>query len=424
MNLLLALVLLTQQDAKQEFEAKRAELRGSKDAGAHVDLGNWCLEKNLKDSASWCFKKAHEIEKDHPGAREGMRKLGYDLENNVWRLAKEIYEKKRRTTVELDARFELAKYARDFGLEKEWKRDCEALIKIEPDYRPAREALGYASYHGEWLTPAELAVEEKLDEVWAAALKKTPAEAHTELKAAGYKGTLEDVKRVFQFAASPDGTHKDVKLALDADKYPGEYTYGIPKSYQPWHKNPLIVFLHGGGEGVGDGDDYFPQIWPHSSPAGYVTVCPTVLEKIGLAWNNERHVNYVRTIVKEMQSKYNIDPRRMYLMGHSMGGFGCFYIGTRTTDLFAAISPWSGGPNGWVPNNLKYTPAYIIHGNKDPQVRVEGSREADRQLTQLKYYHVYVELSIEGHGVPQDEQKKAVAWLERFKLSPLAGQKK
>ena len=93
-------------------------------------------------------------------------------------------------------------------------------------------------------------------------------------------------------------------------------------------------------------------------------------------------------------------------------------------DLFAAISPWSGGPGGAALSNLKHTPSYIIHSSKDPTVGVAGSREADKQLTNMKIHHVYVELTIDSHGVPGPEQDKAVDWLDRFKLSPLARKKK
>jgi predicted esterase len=433
MRLALVVLLFAFQDPDRaeltkEFERRRDELKGTKEADPYVKLGDWCVEKTLKDDAKWSYQKAYEFDKAHAGIRPGMIKIGYDVDNDVWRSVKDVYAKKRKQTpaLDLDKRYELASYAKEVLLEKEWKKECEDILKLDPEHRAAREALGFTFHYGSWYTAAEIEVEKKVDEVFAKAIedKKDAATALADLKAAGYKGALADVQAALKFAESPNGPHKDFKLQTDADKFNGEYTYGIPSQYKPWRKNPLIVFLHGGGDGVGDGDDYFPQIWPHSGPKGYVTVCPTVLEKVSVAWSNERHVNYVRSIVKEIRAKYNIDPDRMYLMGHSMGGFGCFYIGTRTTDLFAAISPWSGGPMGWIANNLKYTPTYIIHGNKDAQVNVAGSREADKQLTQLKYPHVYVELSVDGHGVPGPEQDKAVDWLAKQKFNPLARAKK
>ncbi len=415
-------------ELKKEFERRRDELKGSTDAEAYVKLGDWCVEKSLKDDAKWSYQRAYEHRKEQPGIRPGMLKIGFDLDGDLWRPVREIYGKKRRATpvADLDRRFELAGYAKEVGLDKEWRKECEDILKVDAEHRPAREALGFSYHYGAWLTAAEVDVEKKVDDLWKAivAEKREAAAALADLKAAGWKGTLAEVKEILKVAESPTGTHKDFKLALESDKYNGEYSYGVPQQYVPWHRNPLIVFLHGGGDGVGDGDDYFPQIWPHSGPRGFITVCPTVMEKVALAWNNEKHVNFVRTIVKEIRSKYNIDPDRIYLMGHSMGGFGCFYVGTRTTDLFAAISPWSGGPNSAVLSNLKHTPTYIIHGNKDAQVNVAGSREAARQLAQMKYPHVYVELSIDGHGVPGPEQDKAVEWIARQKFNPQAAGKR
>jgi predicted esterase len=429
-----ALLLVAAQDQdraslKTQFTEKRDSLRGSTDADPYVDLGTWCVEQSLKDDAKWCFQKAWDLKPGHDGARAGMKKLGFDLENKLFRPIKEIYDRRRKALVptDADARYELAKYIEGFGLEKDAKKEIETCLKVDPDHKRARTDLGFTRLYGEWLTAPEVEREKRIDEVWKAGLEANAAADAllADLKAAGYKGKLDDVKVALKFAASPRGTHKDVKLEAEKTAYPtGEYTYGVPDAYKPWRKNPLIVFLHGGGDGVGDGDDYFPQIWPHSAPKGYLTICPTVLEKISLAWNNPKHESYLRAIIKEFKTKYNVDEERTYLMGHSMGGFGCFYHGTRMTDLFAAISPWSGGPNQAVLSNLKHTPIYIIHGNRDAQVNVAGSRNAAKELTNLKYYHVYVEMDIDGHGVPGPEQDKAVDWLERFKLNPLAAQKK
>ncbi len=414
---------------KAQFVEKRDALRGTTDADPYVELGNWCIEQTLKDDAKWSFQKAWELKDGHEGARAGMKKLGFDLEGKLFRPIREIYDKRRKALAPTDAdgRYELAQYILGFGLEKDAKKEFDNVLKIDPDHPAGRKVLGFTRLYGEWLTADEVSREKKIDECWQAAItaKKSADELFAELKPLAYKGKLDDVKQALKFAESPRGTHKDVRLDAERTTYAtGEYTYGVPEAYKPWRRNPLIVFLHGGGDGVGDGDDYFPQIWPHSSPKGYLTICPTVLEKISLAWNNPKHDAYLRAIVKEFKTRYNVDEERTYLMGHSMGGFGCFYHGTRMTDLFAAISPWSGGPNQAVLSNLKHTPIYIIHGNRDAQVNVAGSRNAAKELTNLKYYHVYVELSIDGHGVPGPEQDKAVEWLERFKLNPLAAQKK
>ena len=42
-------------------------------------------------------------------------------------------------------------------------------------------------------------------------------------------------------------------------------------------------------------------------------------------------------IVNYMQANYNVDPSRIYLVGHSMGGMTALLAGARWTDRFAAV---------------------------------------------------------------------------------------
>lgn len=416
------ILLLSLQSALDDYNAKKAEIEGVTEADPWVELGDWCLEHELELKAKAAYTQGEKLERGHEGAVAGMKRLSYVLDGKKWVQAKTVFSGRLKETnaLDLDAVHALAMWARDYALDKEAQALLEKNLKANPYHAPTRRALGYEYAYGEWWTPDQLDAEKKIDEAFEANLDADAEGLLAAAQAAGYKGALKDVEQIVAWATSPGGQFKDEKLQNKKEQYPGEYSYGVPESYRPWRPNGLIVFTHGGGEGVGDGDDYFSQIWHLTSERGYITVCPTVLNKIALAWNNETHVGYVRAIVEEIRQKYNIDPRRTYLVGHSMGGFGCFYLGTRMTDLFAAISPWSGGPVGAQLENLKLTPTYIIHGRDDQQVKVDGSRRADERLTQLGYEHTYVEIEGFGHGVPDSEKAKAFDWLDRWRLKPAA----
>ncbi len=411
-------------DLKKEYSRKKKELSGSKEAGSWVSLGDWALQNQLKTEAKFCFKRAEKFERGNEGAVTGMKQLGYVLEKRIWHSAKQVYRKKLRgvASSNLDGRHELAEWAKGYGLLSDWEKQLRANLKVNPYHSPSRTSLGYREAYGEWWTEKDLEREREIDRIFETELSSggDASEILGKVRTAGYAGSLKEVEQIRVWSSSPSGTKSDHPLTLQADKYPGEYTFGIPESYRPWRKNPMIIFLHGGGAGVGDGDDYFPQVWPQTSQRGYITVCPTVLEKVAVAWNNKRHVDFIRAIVAEFRKNYNIDENRIYLMGHSMGGFGCFYIGTNTTDIFAAISPWSGGPSRSVLSKLKYTPAYIIHGIDDATVRVDGSRNAAKQLMQMKYPVVYVEINGFNHAVPHSEKAKAFDWLAQWRLNPNA----
>ena len=50
----------------------------------------------------------------------------------------------------------------------------------------------------------------------------------------------------------------------------------------------------------------------------------------------------VLNVLEIVTREYKIDPDRIYLMGHSMGGFGTWWLGQKYADTWAAIAPMSG----------------------------------------------------------------------------------
>src|SRR5436853_6546515 len=94
---------------------------------------------------------------------------------------------------------------------------------------------------------------------------------------------------------------------------------------------------------------------------------------------------------------YQIAASRVYLAGHSMGGFGAWLVAARKPELFAAIAPMSAGPpaQGEALNalleKLKPLPALVVHGAKDGVVppeyskkMVEAAQKAGLQVTYLE----------------------------------------
>lgn len=417
----LAVLWILAQDPRKEFEERRAVLRDSKELDAWCELGDWASGKDLKDQAKTCYQEALKNDPQSARACEGMRTLGYEESDGKWLTFGALYSAKKARLKKDDVHglLELAQWCRLHEMAKERRQALEAVLKIEPFHRIAHEELGYRYYHGEWLSPEAFEKELKVDEIWKEALaeNRPASDIRDAVRRAGGSWSGAPAT-VLEKAKSPGpGTYHDTKLELDRDKFPGEYTYAVPGDYVPWRKTPMIVFLHGGGQGAGDGDDYFPTAWRCAQPRGCILVCPTVLKKVAVAWSNEQHVGYIRSIVQEMQKKYNVDPDRVYLWGHSMGGFGVFYIGTRTADVFAAISPMSGGPMGWIPDNLKKTPVRIVHGDADDVVPPGGSRKAAKMLRERGATVIYDELPGVKHGIPHENYDKVADWFLTLKRS-------
>jgi predicted peptidase len=102
-----------------------------------------------------------------------------------------------------------------------------------------------------------------------------------------------------------------------------------------------------------------------------------------------------------MKRDYSIDDDRVYLMGHSMGGYGTWSIAVNHPDLFAAIGPISGGGTPFSRLRLKAiarVPWIVVHGDNDPTVPVEESRKMVKAGRELGIEIKYIEVPGGNHG--------------------------
>ena len=154
------------------------------------------------------------------------------------------------------------------------------------------------------------------------------------------------------------------------------YHLYVPASYDPKVGAPLVVALHG----YGGNQDYFfavvKDLQALCDRYGYIFVAPMGYSVSGWygapmsvpggpppasgnaparplpppqtgtpeeqlrerQWSEQDVMNVVALVRKD----YKVDPARIYLMGHSMGGFGAWYLGAKHADLWAAVAPMSG----------------------------------------------------------------------------------
>ena len=162
----------------------------------------------------------------------------------------------------------------------------------------------------------------------------------------------------------------------------------------PWPA--LFLSLHGAGvEASGQAGVYKPKDW------GYV-VAATNRRPYGHDWEDWGRLDTIE-VLQCVERLFNIDPNRIYLTGHSMGGHGTWQIGATLPDRFAAIGPSAGWVSFWsyvgavkyddpspieqimlraispsdtaaLSRNYLHHGIYILHGDKDDNVPVEEAR--------------------------------------------------
>jgi predicted esterase len=158
----------------------------------------------------------------------------------------------------------------------------------------------------------------------------------------------------------------------------------VPKSYDPNKAYPLMIILHGGPRG-GPGQivGFFRG---GLTRQGVIQAYPNALVKQLLDWNYPHSGAYLLQIVRQVAREYRIDPRRLYLVGVSMGGGGTWVQGALGKDVWAAIGPisgWYGASQSPPVKLLDDMPIYCMHGTKDRAVPASRSRYAFASLKKI-----------------------------------------
>lgn len=192
------------------------------------------------------------------------------------------------------------------------------------------------------------------------------------------------------------------------------YTLFVPSSYNPRTPMPLVVDLHGLNitplqQILFDGTTDFAETYGfivlapmgYSVSGGWGGRAGPPLETAGMKPGGTLHYSASElseldavTELKLVREKYTIDGDRIFLMGHSMGGAGTYYLGGKYNDIWAGLAPIAGAggiADSVAAERYKAIPILIMHGNKDSIVSVMTSRRAVLALQAVGAPHVYLE---------------------------------
>jgi poly(3-hydroxybutyrate) depolymerase len=194
------------------------------------------------------------------------------------------------------------------------------------------------------------------------------------------------------------------------------YRLYVPTSYtgaQGGAAFPLIVALHGLG---GTEDSFFTgydNIMPKlAEQHGYIIAAPLGYRVDGsYGWGlgnqpadpntrrlQERSEDDVMQVLRLVRQQYRIDENRIYLAGHSMGAIGTWKIAPKFPDIWAAIAPFAGSGTPSTLERIRHIPQFVVHGDDDRTVSVQGSRSMVAQAKDLGIDVTYVEVPGGSHS--------------------------
>lgn len=184
-----------------------------------------------------------------------------------------------------------------------------------------------------------------------------------------------------------------------------QYYAVTPQSGTDTANAALFLSVHGAGvEAIGQARAYKPKDWG-------TLVAATNRRPRGFNWEDWGRLDAME-VLHIARQKFNPNPQRIYLTGHSMGGHGTWFLGATYPELWAAIAPCAGYPtlkeygshDGRIPDSTSspaerillqagnqsdviklaenYRPlgVYIFHGDSDRVVSVNYARQMKRVL--------------------------------------------
>ena len=184
----------------------------------------------------------------------------------------------------------------------------------------------------------------------------------------------------------------------------------------------LFLSVHGAEvEAIGQARAYKPKDWG-------TLVAPTNRRPRGFNWEDWGRLDALE-VLDIAQKRFQPDPQKIYLTGHSMGGHGSWYLGATYPGKWAGVAPCAGYPtlmgygsaDGKIPEgsqnpaeqmllrasspsnvlalaaNYKASGIYILHGDADRTVSVEYAREMRKVLSSFHPDFSYYEYPNGAH---------------------------
>lgn len=167
-----------------------------------------------------------------------------------------------------------------------------------------------------------------------------------------------------------------------------------PSDYDPSIAYPLVVMLHGYGAN-GWLQDVFFGATSRVDSWQFLLAIPegTVNESGKQYWNAgpccvfdasaPDDVAYLSSLVDTIATTHHVDPDRVYVLGHSNGGFMALELACRASERFAAVASLAGAARpteAECPTAVRDVSVLAMHGDADAVVLYEGSATAQDPL--------------------------------------------
>jgi predicted peptidase len=197
-----------------------------------------------------------------------------------------------------------------------------------------------------------------------------------------------------------------------ASKNDMPYGLYVPMKYNASRATPLVIALHGLGSDIHYMMEY-NNLVELAERYGYIVATPMGYNERG--WYgargqgnefNQRQADPgpanlgalseqdVLNVLKQVRADFNVDAKRIYLIGQSMGGGGTLYIGSKYADTWAALAAMA--PAIYIsPDTIAGAarlPVMVVQGDADTSVDPKVTRQWVAKMKELGMNYEYIEV--------------------------------
>ena len=209
----------------------------------------------------------------------------------------------------------------------------------------------------------------------------------------------------------------DRTVTVSATTY--RYQVYVPVEWNKKTKSPVVLFLHGAGE-RGDNGLFQTELGVGRAIRRQTNLTPSLVVfpqcHKDAWWTDPQMEAMALKALEQTIKEFHGDPRRVYLTGLSMGGYGTWSFAARHPGRFAALALVCGGirtpstiplppvstaadPYADTAQRVGKTPVWVFHGSADPVIPVTESRKMVEALKAAGGNVRYTEYEGAGHNV-------------------------
>lgn len=251
------------------------------------------------------------------------------------------------------------------------------------------------------------------------------------------KVQIQESQKLAKSLATPDSTKwrakGDQKRTYRFAEAGGDMPYRVcvPSKWDGKSKLPLVMFLHGAWNDESSYLDADEKLMVKlADEHGYLLVSPLGYTKLGAygtcillpavfgkpeevtkmisnqkaeRWQSlELSEKDVINVLELVLNEYPVDRSSMFLMGHSMGSGGTWYIGAKYADYWKALAPMSGpfvDEKLYPWDRIRKMSVFVSEGSRSAGASVESSRLLGKWMKEKGFKVDYKEVDADHPGM-------------------------